>query len=344
MTFSNITPDKIDNDYKYLIKYINKDIDYNLVICFLTPDMAAYFTQGETCKKILVSLWESDRICDAWCEFCNSFDQLWVPGEFNRKVFDSSLQAYYGDSRKLKSDNIKIVNYPIDKPLKLFNNNKNDAFTFYAISQWTERKNFTDLILAYTMAFCNTHANVNLILKTYITKQGDEAEQKQIVDYISTLLKNSFAPTDHIPNIQLVTASFSEKEINDLHSSSHCYVNTSRGEGLGLGLFEAASHGNIVITHLFSEQATYFNSENAIIYNYHLTPVINMRSIHMAYDVKQSWANPDLIDLIDKMKFVFENKNSFMSKIYMTINKINKISDSNNIRNQILRYLESSFD
>src|ERR1019366_7870019 len=50
------------------------------------------------------------------------------------------------------------------------------------------------------------------------------------------------------PAVRLITRALTPAEISSLHRRGDCFVSLCRSEGWGLGAFDAAAHGNPVVT------------------------------------------------------------------------------------------------
>jgi Tfp pilus assembly protein PilF/glycosyltransferase involved in cell wall biosynthesis len=305
-SFEQVKPE-LGEMYTQLAPYINKPINYNVAIAWLTPDVAVQFLNAERQDifKINFTLWETTALPQSWISLINkTVDECWLPGEWNAEVFRNSGVTVP----------LKIFKYPIDLQSTTWQGaiapdinrpGKDDIYTFYFISQWTERKNFTDLLDAYWAEF-QCHERVRLILKTHI-KSGDSAEGQALQDHIKLLQGRGIY--QKLPETQLVTQLLSREQIFALHQRCDCYVSPSRGEGLGLGILEAGLLGKPVITNLFGEQSSYLNAENAFIYNYSLRPVIGMLP-NARYSSDQRWAQPDLDGMAKQMRFCYENRHA----------------------------------
>jgi glycosyltransferase involved in cell wall biosynthesis len=70
-------------------------------------------------------------------------------------------------------------------------------------------------------------------------------------------------------------------------------VSLCRGEGWGIGAFDAAAHGNPVVMTAFGGQLDYLNRDLAYLVNYGLVPVINPQA-PLSYSPDQRWAEPDI--------------------------------------------------
>lgn len=335
-----------------LESYVGKDIPYDVVIAWLTPEMALEQLSREPIgvKKINFTLWETDTIHPYWIEcLSKSCDELWVPGDFNLGVFTSSLEKSELGQKTLNKIKIRKILTPfhsssyteVDHSFKVIEGQqigtvtRQDPFSFYFISQWSERKNFTDLMDAYWSEFSNKD-NVNLVLKTYINNHSIE-EKQNLSNFFNNLVK-SLNSTDIAP-ISVIHKVLSKGELNAIHSKCSCYVNPARGEGLGLGALEAAYFSKPVITNLFGEQSSYFNDDNSFTYKHSLRPVKNMGSPW--YTIKQNWAQPDISDLKSKMRFVYENRNSekIKEKVKKAKDTITDLGNPKSIVEEIVKAL-----
>ncbi len=90
-----------------------------------------------------------------------------------------------------------------------------------------------------------------------------------------------------------MTDVLSESQIRRLHLRGDCYVSLCRGEGWGIGAFDAAAHGNPVVMTAFGGQLDYLKRELAYLVNYELVPVINPQA-PLSYSPDQRWAEPDI--------------------------------------------------
>jgi glycosyltransferase involved in cell wall biosynthesis len=331
--------------------YVGKNIPYDTVIAWLTPEMALEQLSVEppTVKKINFTLWETDTIHPYWVEcLSKSCDELWVPGDFNLQVFRSSLAKTELGLQTLDKIKIRKILTPfqassykdIDFSFKIIDGPSGldispDTFSFYFISQWSERKNFTDLMEAYWSEF-SSKDNVRLILKTYINNHSIE-EKQQLGTFFNNTLK-SLNSTDVAP-ISIVHRVLSKAELNALHVKCSCYVNPARGEGLGLGALEATYFNKPVITNLFGEQSSYFEESNSFVYNHTMRPVKNMGSPW--YTIKQNWAQPDIQDLKSKMRFVYENRSSdlVLNKVKAAKDTLTELGNPSNVVKEILKAL-----
>lgn len=114
--------------------------------------------------KIGRTMSETDGIPEEWVKRCNLMDEVWVPTEFHRKVFEGS---------GVEKEKIVIIPEAVDtdffsptnaKEIPFLSNIK--AFKFLAVAKWEERKNFLTLIKVFTEEF-SAEDDVALIVLTH---------------------------------------------------------------------------------------------------------------------------------------------------------------------------------
>lgn len=356
ITFEQNRPD-LGKEGEILKSLVNKKIEYDVAIAWLTPEMALEQLSIEKpeIKKINFTLWETSKIHDTWCKCFSNFNEVWVPGRFNLGVFSNSINRFIDKNTNPELNNnlknLKIKSFLT--PIKENGTNEEDFtffclqdlitgkifddsyYAFYFISQWSERKNFIDLIEAYWAEFKNNE-KVVLVLKTYFNSPSPR--ENEYFKKMFEQLKQSTNLTN-LPEICLLNRVMSSTEINKLHKRCNCYVNPSRGEGLGLGIIEAGLQDKLVISNLYGEQATYLNESSGLIYDHYMRPVRNMGSPW--YQSDQNWAAPNMQTLRVKMREAFSNRNSDVhtQKGSLLKDQIIKISNPQKIAKEILDYL-----
>lgn len=305
----------LDKSGERLQSIVGKSIEYDHVITWLVPEISSGLLDREPAgvKKICMSLWETDRLPDSWCKTLGTTDELWVCGEWNAAIYRKSLKEYAEKNKTFKPIPIKVVPYPITEPdeyktmgLEEFVNGAElfkDSYKFYCISQWNERKNFKDLLYAYWSEF-DPDEKVVLVLKTYIMNQT-QADRDTLQEELQKLANNT--DMQRLPPIMLLQGAFSSKQMSAIHSACDCYVSSSRGEGLGLGIIEATLAENPVVVNEFGEHCTYLSDECRWTYNHGLTPVTGMAG-YTWYHFNQSWAIPDVNGMSKQMRAVFESQ------------------------------------
>ena len=119
-----------------------------------------------------------------------------------------------------------------------------DAYIFYTIAQFEERKN----IEAGIRAFARVAApDVRYIVKSTLPLSD---EMRSVAGVIN--------PMDH----------FGDDDIAALHRLGHCYVSPHCGEGWGLCMSDAMALGNLVMATGYSGNMDYMDAESALLARY----------------------------------------------------------------------------
>lgn len=298
MSFEKARPD-LGEDSKILDSLVHKDIDYENVILHCTPEF--YEKQREEGKRnIGYTIWETTKLHPKWPHYINNnVDACMVGCDWNVDVFKNS-------GITVPLFNIPhVANDVLFKTAGPYNVGgvKDDAFVFGFVSQWTERKHPLALIKAYWHAFQNQE-NVALVMKTY---RSDYSEGEK--DAIRTTIKRlkMVMPMDNYPPIYLVLDMLTEEEMAALFARFDCYTSLDRGEGFGLGPFQAAAQAKPIIVTGFGGVTEYAKPEHSYLVDYHETPVHGMPWSPW-YNGSQLWAEPSIKHGADLMRHVYENQ------------------------------------
>jgi len=285
---------------KILQSLVNKPIDYNVVVMHLTPEhWAANREVGK--HNVGYCVWETDKLHPDWHRYINgNAEACMVSCEWSVGVYENSgVRIPIGSV----PHGIDMSEYENVEPYEV-SGVKSDAYKFYSIAQFTERKHPMALIKSYWHAF-QQGENVALIFKTY--RMGFTDQEKQVVKDTIGRLKQMM-PMDSYPPIYLVLDSLNRDQILGLHKFGNCCVSLDRGEGFGLVPFEAGAMGNPIIVTGMGGVLEYAKPENSFLIKYSMTPVFGMPWSPW-YRGDQMWAEPDLGDAVFWMKYVYETQN-----------------------------------
>jgi glycosyltransferase involved in cell wall biosynthesis len=269
--------------------------DAKIRVVHLTPDNYSRFISKD-CYNVGYTVWETDLLPHGWVEQCNLMDEIWVPSEWNVRVFKKS-----GVTVPVHSvpHGFSIPNFDAVAPLNFLDN----QFLFYSIFQWTERKNPMSLIKAFLTEFYGTK-NVALLLKTYRLNTSD-AERAIVRKDIQSIKKSLNLPD--LPPIHFVGDLLPTEKMYGLHLRGDCFVLPHRAEGFGIPMAEAMSFGNPVISTGYSGNLEFMNDDNSLLIDYQITPVCNMAWMGH-YNGLMSWADPDISHMKKHMRWVYENR------------------------------------
>ena len=193
---------------------------------------------------------ETTQVAPEWIERGNMMDKIITISSHSQKTYrDISYQAVHnqtGEKTDFKlTTPIEYVNYPVNgvEPEKIDLDLKT-KFNFLTVAQISPRKNLAQTISCFVDKF-RDNPDVGLVIKTNVAKNS-------LIDRNTTVsnLRNLLASFgERKCKIYLLHGRLKDSEMAGLytHPKIKAIVSTTHGEGFGLPLFEAASHGLPVI-------------------------------------------------------------------------------------------------
>ncbi len=91
------------------------------------------------------------------------------------------------------------------------------------------------------------------------------------------------------PNIQLLTRTIPDDQIQDLFACCDCFVSPHRSEGFGLNIAQAMAHEKPVIVTGYSGNMDFTSAENSFLIDYDL---VSAHSDSGPYRANFVWADP----------------------------------------------------
>ena len=181
-------------------------------------------------------VWETTKISKEWEEAIEYFSpkKIFTACEFNRIVFEGMSEEIVVVPHPVND----LFNSQVSKPLNLGINTE-DRFNILSMSQWDQRKGFSELIFSYLSEF-DKDDKALLILKTY--PSGDFKNKSEMVFEINRI-KRMMDPHRDLPEIILIADFLQEGSIKWLYEISDVYATATKGEGFGLTIFESILNG-----------------------------------------------------------------------------------------------------
>jgi glycosyltransferase involved in cell wall biosynthesis len=296
VSFENFSTDcgELGRKIKHLI---SSNSDAPVQIIHTIPPVFSKFT---ACNKYNIgyTAWESSELPHQWVSHINQLNEVWVPSQYNKDVFEQSgvtVPVFVIPH----TFNIEIF----EKEVARDSFTKPSGFVFYSIFQFLQRKGPIPLLKAYLTEF-KSNEDVCLLLKTYLFDPTNPDEKVKIKEMIQDVKEKLRLPS--YPNISLITSPLSRPQINAVHKGCNCLVSSHCSEGFGVTLAESMMAGNSVIATNYSGSTDFLSNETGYPVDYQLSPVFNMP--WEAYSGNQVWADINIIDLKEKMRYVFNNK------------------------------------
>lgn len=277
---------------------LDKSNQVDIQITHLTPEnFPACRAPGV--YNIAYTAWETELLPKGWVELLNSMDEVWVPSEWNKEIFqENGVQVP-----------ITVIPHVVCGPMKASEGSldfpaiKDGGYMFYSIFQWIERKNPRQLLTAYFTEF-TPEDNVYLLLKTY--RLNCSNSEKQAVRGDIENIKKSLS-LGYYPPVIFFGDLLTKEQVGAIHGRGDCYVSLQRGEGFGIPLAEAMSHGKPVITTKYGGCLQFMNDDNSFLVPARRAPVQGM--IFRNYNGHMVWGDPDTMEARRFMRYCYENRN-----------------------------------
>lgn len=324
---------------------------YRNIIVHTVPEYYPQWNEFEreqeaTYKKIWgYTAWETDKIPRHWTKLLNIMDGIFVPCHWNKEVFHKcGVQTRIEVLPHISQFHGRIPEgLPSPKLNKLIDR-IGTRFAFYNIGVWSDRKAPWLLIKAFLTEF-SSHEPVTLVVKTgeYDSSQYKRKWYKpwQLTPYkaASTFKKIMNSQTTNRPEVIHLDEEFSDTDIAWLHKRGNCFISLARGEGWGMGSYEAAWWGKPVIITGIGGVLDYLPKNLSYHVNYNMIPV-HYDGGGQSYTSDQLWAEPDLAHARQLMRQVFEDQKGAAEKGIQLKNFVSRNFNSALIAKKCLAALE----
>jgi len=246
---------------------VHADIEHDTVIFCGSPVWnEALERETEGRRRVAMTTWETDRLPDDYVSALNRFDLVVVPSRFNLEVFRASGVA------------TTLVALPhISRPVPAGPTPAPDGIVrFYTLGTWTTRKAMAETVLAFADAFspadpvsltvCSTeedHIALDRIARRGWAVHPDEGRTWFTMEQLLA---------DRTPPPVELRTRLTAAQVDELHRSHHVFLSLTRGEGWGLGPFDAAAWGNPVVTTGWGGVLDYLPVDSPYLVDYDLVP------------------------------------------------------------------------
>lgn len=240
--------------------------------------------------QILATVHEADYVKQDWVDICNRFNEIWVPSNFVRGVFD-------------KCGVKNTVLFPHGVSQVMFENFEDkilpqDLYTFLSIFEPQFRKAPDVLLRAYLKEFTSDD-KVSLVLKT------NPKTRDFLVSFVQKISKE--IDNDFLPKITILAKFYSDSGMSQLYDSASAYVFPSRAEGFSLTCLEAMAHGKPVIATDYSAMKDYLTDKTGYPLKVNRLVEIGENANGIPwYEPNMKFAEPDEDHLRGLMRMLYE--------------------------------------
>ncbi len=245
-------------------------------------------------RWIVRAMSETDAVPPSELRALGHFDEVWVPSEFHRSVFEKATIQ------------IRVVPMALDtRRYRPDAAPKKSRCTFLVVSnhllpskvqpQYNEVRKATDLTLR---AFCQEFAAdeaVSLLLKV---SDPDETRKR-----LRTFLEQIDERPKRLDQITIV-GQLGQNELARLYRASTALINVTRGEGWGRPMMEAMACGTAAIGTRFGGNLAFMSDETSYLVDCKLVKVSRDLPAYHAYG---RWAEPSLPHLRKVLRQIFED-------------------------------------
>ena len=280
---------------------------------------------------------ETDRVTPSWIESANHMDKVVTISRHSLDVFentqydvvnreDESLVA----ELKLETP-IEYVNYGVKtvKKDRNFKLNLDTDYNFLTVAQLGPRKNIHSLIQAFVNEFKDE--KVGLVVKGFMKNNTvkDRSASLNFVKSVASSVENRKC------KVYLLHGELTKNQMSALYQSqkTKAYVTTTHGEGFGLPIFEAASHGLPVISPSWSGQTDFLElSEKTTLFckiPHSLSPVQDHSIWENVIEKEAQWAYMSQEDIQKSLREVYTNHKKYKRKAATLKKKIAESFDEN---------------
>jgi glycosyltransferase involved in cell wall biosynthesis len=243
-------------------------------------------------RRVLWTVFESDRLPPAWLDQMRAYDRVWTPSDWCRDV----LLAH-----GLDASEVRVVEEGVDPrvfhPAPLLH----PGFVFLSVGKYEARKSIDETIEAFVTEFpASREPAARLWLKA--DYPGEPAR--------ASLLRQSVASDWRI---RVISDTLSDAELARLYNSADAFVFASKAEGFGLPCIEAAACGVPLIATDYSGQSTILKHMpgSFVPVDYDLVPIDDAdfrRFFGRDYGAGDMgrWAQPSIASLRQAMRRVYE--------------------------------------
>ena len=228
-------------------------------------------------NNMAMMVWETEEVPQIMIRWSNLFKRILTPSLYCLNIFKKVIKT----DVTFVPHHVPIVKWHIQQirpRLKTIMNSK--KYKFYTIGNMADKRKNLDFLIKGFLE-CNFD-NAILFIKV------------QSYDKVNISGKNIYVLDDVL---------ISNEEISYIHDKCDCYISTSFSEGVGLGIVEAANHGNPVIMTDYGGQNDYVNTEYLIKSN------IDVIGFDYGYFTSNmTWGHPDYSHYVELLKNVYRSK------------------------------------
>lgn len=262
---------KLGHEVEYCpIGEIPKKSSYDKGFAFILPienQLVIVDKCTALCKKVIyMTVCETEPVNDVY-KLLTRYKCIYCPSEFSRSIL----------AKQFPSVEWKLLRHWVETESVQVNTSV-PPYVFYTIGNILDpRKNIQGIVNAFNE--CNFEGKARLVMKASCLRRVE------------------------IPGVIVINGLISDEKLEEIHKTSHCYINCSHSEGVGMGAVEAAMMSKPVIIADYGGLKEYVD-----------TPyVVKCTKGPIGYDdflftKELTWGHPSHDDLVKHMRHCFDNR------------------------------------
>ena len=253
-------------------------------------DPQATFNIGRT-------MFETEGLPANWVARCNQMDEIWVPGEFNRRTFMAAGVQVPVHIVPMGVDCARF--HPAAEPHAVA---QLPGLKFLSVFAWQQRKGWDLLLRAWARSF-RRHERVHLILQVMGAQTAAADIRASIERFCATELGTSLS--DLAP-VHILTEPL-YANLPGLYAAADAFVLPTRGEGWGRPYMEAMATGLPVVGTRWGGNLAFMTDFNSYLIDSSGLAEIGP-DIDVPYFAGLHWASPSVEHLVHSMRHIFRNR------------------------------------
>lgn len=242
-----------------------------------------------------------------WHSSLKLVDEIWVPN--HDQLNNMRLDGF--DNVKYIPHAFDLSKYSVKQRGKINFGNKDSTFKFYYIADLNERKNIESVIRCFHSEF-DRYEPVSLVIK--IKKFGMNPQDLQNhVRNIANSIKSTMRIYKNLEDYHseiIISDDMTNEEVDILHQSCDCFINTTHGEGWSIPSFDAMCFGKTPICSNEGGPKEFISNKDAgtLINGSYGVCEHSDPAFPNIFTGKEYWFVPDEKDIKSAMRFYYENR------------------------------------
>jgi hypothetical protein len=276
-----------------------------------------YKNSGE--RAIGLTMMDCDYFPEEWTRQANMLDELWVPTDYGKEVMVESGVKVPVNVIPLGVD----PNYynPDIEPVTKFNAIRfRRSVNFLSVFEWGERKMPELLLHAFYTAF-RDNPDVALFIKHQ--NINPKVKIRETVANIAVQYPRSKCTVIFFSNSDYNGYQVKEYTMSALYRAHDAFILPTAGEGFGMPSIEALACGLPVgVTGKFGYLPEHKEDfPGTVFFDYHME-TITPEMVLCPYYHGAKWAHPLFDDVVDKLRFMFDNIEDLKAKALISSEKV----------------------